>query len=275
MRRRLLTGLLGLALVVTALTPLTKSGAARATGQEDTFTIKTPAKPAGLPDYDIRLAGRGEFMDYDLSPAAGKQSGVQSTAQATAQQARGAALAAFRAGLAPEAASNLHAQVNEAGALKNLFSDGAPLAAPQAGAPDRIARDFLKQHAGLLALSAADLNGLALTNEDNDAGTLFQQLTIPAGTTPSLTFWLNITTNEAAGAAVFDRLFVEVRNTSGTLLATLATYSNQNAGIAGVYTQKGAFSLSSFAGQTVRVQFRATTDVTLPTSFRVDDVSVK
>jgi hypothetical protein len=28
-------------------------------------------------------------------------------------------------------------------------------------------------------------------------------------------------------------------------------------------------------GQTVRVQFRATTDVTLPTSFRIDDVSLR
>jgi hypothetical protein len=29
------------------------------------------------------------------------------------------------------------------------------------------------------------------------------------------------------------------------------------------------------AGQTVRLQFRATTDFTLPTSFRIDDVSLK
>jgi hypothetical protein len=28
-------------------------------------------------------------------------------------------------------------------------------------------------------------------------------------------------------------------------------------------------------GQTVRVQFRAATDFTLPTSFRIDDVSLK
>jgi hypothetical protein len=42
----------------------------------------------------------------------------------------------------------------------------------------------------------------------------------------NLNFWLNVTTNEAAGAQVFDRLFIEVRNTSGTLLATLAAFSN-------------------------------------------------
>ena len=65
-----------------------------------------------------------------------------------------------------------------------------------------------------------------------------------------------------------------MRNTAGTLLSTLATFSNLNKGTAGVYSQKGSFSLSSFAGQTVRIQFRATTDASLPTSFRIDDVSV-
>ncbi len=173
MRRRLLTGLLGIALVVTALTPLTKSGAAKAIRQADTFTGTTQAKPAGLPDYDIRLAPRGEFADYELNPAAGKQAVAQSAAQATALQARVTALDAFRASLAPAAAQHLHAQVNEAGALKNLFIDGAPLAVAQQGAPDTVARDFLKQQAALLALSAADLNDLTMTNEDNDAGTTF------------------------------------------------------------------------------------------------------
>ena len=43
---------------------------------------------------------------------------------------------------------------------------------------------------------------------------------------------------------------------------------------AGVYSQK-SFSLASWRGQTVRVQFRATTDISLPTSFRIDDVSLR
>src|SRR5918993_2197701 len=91
----------------------------------------------------------------------------------------------------------------------------------------------------------------------------------------NLNFWLNITTSEAAGAAVYDRLFIEVRNTSGTLLGTLTTFSNQNSGTAGVYVLRGPFNLSSFAGQTVRIQFRGTNDITLPTIFRVDDVSLQ
>lgn len=114
-----------------------------------------------------------------------------------------------------------------------------------------------------------------LTGVNNSTGTLRQTVTIPSNGCTNLQFWLNITTNEAAGAAVFDRLFIEVRSTAGTLLATLATFSNQNSGTAGVYVLRGPFNLNSFAGQTVRIQFRGTNDITLPTVFRVDDVSLQ
>jgi Zn-dependent metalloprotease len=116
---------------------------------------------------------------------------------------------------------------------------------------------------------------MILGGVNSTTGTLYEQITVPAGSSPNLTFWLNVTTGEAAGAAIYDRLYIEVRNTSGTLLGTLATYSNQNSGTAGVYVQRGAFNLGAYAGQTVRIQFRSTQDSTLPTSFRLDDVSVQ
>jgi Zn-dependent metalloprotease len=115
---------------------------------------------------------------------------------------------------------------------------------------------------------------MILNGVNSTSGTLYQTVTIPSGGA-NLNFWLNITTSEAAGAAIYDRLFIEVRSTSGTLLGTLATFSNQNSGTAGAYVLRGPYNLSSWAGQTVRIQFRGTNDVTLPTSFRVDDVSVK
>ncbi|HEX7313423.1 MAG TPA: M36 family metallopeptidase [Pyrinomonadaceae bacterium] len=115
---------------------------------------------------------------------------------------------------------------------------------------------------------------MIINGVNSSSGTLYQTVTVPSGGA-NLNFWLNITTSEATGASVFDRLFIEVRNTSGTLLATLATFSNQNSGTAGVYVLRGPYNLSSFAGQTVRIQFRGTNDITLPTSFRIDDVSVK
>ena len=100
-------------------------------------------------------------------------------------------------------------------------------------------------------------------------------LTIPAGTAPSLTFWLNVVSSETTTTIQYDKLYVEVTNTSGTVLATLATFSNLNKGTAGVYSQKGPYSLSAYAGQTVRVRFRGTTDSSLITTFRIDDASAR
>ena len=109
---------------------------------------------------------------------------------------------------------------------------------------------------------------------NNVTGQVYQTVTIPTTATANLTFWFNCSSQEGITTA-YDFLFVEVRNTSGTLLSTLATFSNLNKGTAGVYVQRGPYSLASFAGQTVRIQFRATTDVSLISTFRVDDVSVQ
>jgi Zn-dependent metalloprotease len=105
------------------------------------------------------------------------------------------------------------------------------------------------------------------------SGQSYQQVTIPSTATGTLTFWLNVTSSET-GTTAYDNLYVEVRNTAGTLLSTLATYSNANKGTAGVYSQK-SFSLAAYKGQTVRVQFRSTTDASVTTTFRVEDVSLK
>ena len=104
---------------------------------------------------------------------------------------------------------------------------------------------------------------------NNASGNEYQTVTIPAGHPANLTFWLTITTSESLTTA-YDFFYVEVRSTSGALLGTLGTFSNRNAG---AYAQR-AFSLASWRGQTVRVQFRATTDGSLTTAFRVDDVSL-
>ena len=112
-----------------------------------------------------------------------------------------------------------------------------------------------------------------LGNVNNANGNVYQQITIPAGTSPNLTFWLNVVSNETTTTTVYDRLYIEVTNTSGTVLGTLATFSNLNKAGAGVYTQRGPYSLATWAGQTVRIRFRGTTDSSLVTIFRVDDVS--
>ncbi len=77
----------------------------------------------------------------------------------------------FARSSAPEFADNLRATVNEAGAMKNFFIDGATLSEPRSDTADNIARNFLEQHASVFAL--ADVCRLELTNEDNDRGTVF------------------------------------------------------------------------------------------------------
>jgi hypothetical protein len=106
------------------------------------------------------------------------------------------------------------------------------------------------------------------------SGQSYQQVTIPSTATGTLSFWLNVTSSETTTTTQYDKLFVEIRNTSGSLLRTVTTYSNLNKGTAGVYSQK-SFDVSAYKGQTVRIQFRSTMDSSVTSTFRVDDVSLK
>jgi hypothetical protein len=105
------------------------------------------------------------------------------------------------------------------------------------------------------------------------SGQTYQTVTIPTTATGSLTFWFNCNSDDSATYA-HDFLYVEVHSTSGTLLQTFATYSNRDKATSGSYSQK-SFSLASYRGQTIRLQFRSTTDNSLSTTFRIDDVSLK
>jgi hypothetical protein len=111
------------------------------------------------------------------------------------------------------------------------------------------------------------LDGYGTTHTD----TLSQPVALPTGcANDTFSFWLHIDTAET-GTTAFDTLNVQVLNNSGTVLGTLATFSNANA--AGGYTQR-SFSLAGFAGQTVTLKFTGTEGSKLQTSFVVDDAAV-
>ena len=110
---------------------------------------------------------------------------------------------------------------------------------------------------------------------NNRSGQSYQTVAIPTTATGTLSFWLNVTSSETTTTTQYDKLFVEVRNTSGTLLTTLATYSNLNKAAAGVYTQRTLTVPATYKGQTVRIQFRSTTDSSLVSTFRVDTASLQ
>ena len=106
----------------------------------------------------------------------------------------------------------------------------------------------------------------------NHTDSLFQQVTIPSGvTTATLSFYLKIDTAETTTVTAFDTLKVQIRNSSNTVLATLATYSNLNKGT--VYVLK-SFDLSAYKGQTIRVYFLGVEDSSLQTSFVIDDTAL-
>ena len=101
--------------------------------------------------------------------------------------------------------------------------------------------------------------------------TLTQAVAIPStSTSAKLSFALHIDTAES-GTTAYDKMVVSVKNSSGTTLATLATYSNANA--ASGYAIR-TFDLTAYKGQTVTVSFSMTEDASLQTSFVVDKVSL-
>src|SRR5690349_16467271 len=111
------------------------------------------------------------------------------------------------------------------------------------------------------------LDGYGTTHTDS----MFQDVALPStATSVTLSFWLKISTAETTTTTAFDTLQVQVRNTSNTVLSTLATYSNLNASSG--YVQK-TFNLTSFKGQTVRIYFLGNEDSSLQTSFVIDDTS--
>jgi hypothetical protein len=130
---------------------------------------------------------------------------------------------------------------------------------------------------GVVAASAAEpprtgaydawLDGYGTATTD----TLSQSVALPSGCSSyPLSFWLHIDTAETTTSTAYDTLKVQVLGSSGTVLATLATYSNLNA--AAGYTQH-SYSLAAYAGQSVTLKFTGAEDSQKQTSFVVDDTS--
>ncbi len=100
---------------------------------------------------------------------------------------------------------------------------------------------------------------------------MYQTVTIPsAASSATLRFWYYITSQET-GASPYDVLNVTVQNSSGSYLATVATFSNLHKGSG--YNQI-SFNALPYKGQTIRISFLATTNSGNTTVFRIDDVSL-
>ncbi|GAB2699895.1 glycosyl hydrolase family 8 [Kitasatospora kifunensis] len=115
----------------------------------------------------------------------------------------------------------------------------------------------------------------AWLNGDGKPGTdtVSQSVSIPAGCTAGLSYWLHVDTTENTGTAKPDALNVQLLDGSGNVLTTVASYSNldKNSG----YTQH-TLDVSAYAGQSVTLRFTGTeTDANGgTTSFVLDDTAL-
>ena len=112
--------------------------------------------------------------------------------------------------------------------------------------------------------------GAILGAYDNANDELAQTITLPAGATLTLHFWWQMTTLEPNHP--WDTLDVTVAPAGGGTAIRLFRITDGN--IAGDW-QPATFDLAPYAGQTVRLAFRAQTDSDQPTDFYLDDISIE
>jgi hypothetical protein len=89
-------------------------------------------------------------------------------------------------------------------------------------------------------------------------------VTIPAGCTATLTYYLSVSTQETTTSTAYDKLSLSVNGT------TKQTFSNLSKGS---YAQRSV-DLSAYAGQTVTIKWTGTEDSSLATSFLIDDTAL-
>ncbi|GCF11432.1 hypothetical protein KDI_49960 [Dictyobacter arantiisoli] len=108
---------------------------------------------------------------------------------------------------------------------------------------------------------------------DSCSDALYQTVTLPSTTTKvTLSYWLNITTNES-GSTCYDYFYARLRTSTGTTISTPQKQCNANAQGWTQYTFDVTSALSSYKGKQVQVYFGGTTDSSQSSNFYVDDVA--
>src|SRR5262249_41140019 len=105
------------------------------------------------------------------------------------------------------------------------------------------------------------LDGYGRTHTD----TLSQAVTIPAGCSATLTYYLEGNTSETTTPTAYDKLTLTATG------PTVQSFSNLNKGSS--YVQR-TVNLASYAGQTVTLKWTGTEDSSLATSFLIDDAGL-
>lgn len=107
---------------------------------------------------------------------------------------------------------------------------------------------------------------------------MYQQVSIPSNAT-SVVLYFDASINTAeSGNTPYDGVEIQILNTSGSLLQSLGTLNNTHgdAGVSSCQTWDGYYANipNTYWGSTVRIAFEFSTDGSLPTIFRIDDVEL-
>ncbi len=129
------------------------------------------------------------------------------------------------------------------------------------------ADDGIPEHT---APNKAWMGGIVAPIFSTASDTMYQQVTVPAGTTVlRLRGQYEVRTGETGGT-VYDTGAVDLVNTSNGLLQTVMSLSN--AAPTAAWTPFNVQFGSPYAGQTVRLRFRTTNDDSFATSFYFDSL---
>jgi hypothetical protein len=119
------------------------------------------------------------------------------------------------------------------------------------------------------------MGGIAGMDENKVSVTdvLYQDVAVPAGTTQLvLTMWYAVATAET-DPGIYDQASVGLVKTDGTSIESILAVDNTSPATA--WTQLSHTVTANVVGQTVRLRFTSTNDITNPTSFYFDTVSLQ
>jgi hypothetical protein len=102
---------------------------------------------------------------------------------------------------------------------------------------------------------------------------LYQDVAIPAGTTQLTLRGQYWTATDETGTSVYDTCTVQLQNTSGGVLQNVMTLSNRTP--VSVWTAFNFTFTSPQAGQTVRLNVRASSDISNATAFWFDSLALE
>jgi phosphatidylserine/phosphatidylglycerophosphate/cardiolipin synthase-like enzyme len=257
-------------------------------GSGNTVTVTNPGSHTGTVGTAVSLqisasdSASGQTLTYSatglpagvsISSSTGLISGTPTTAgtssvTVTAKDTTGASgSASFTWTISSSGGGCTAAQLLGNPGFENGSSSPAPWVVTSTHTPVAVINDSSTEppHGGTWD---AWLDGWGTTTTD----TLAQTVSIPAAcTSASFSFWLHINTAETTKTTAYDTLTVQVLSSSGTVLGTLATFSNLNASTG--YAQD-TYSLASYIGQTITLKFTGSEDSSLQTSFVVDDTAL-